>query len=54
MKAIAWSIVWVSMWFAPEVHYAVYGRETERDAMWILFMLWLAATAMLIWKTVED
>lgn len=51
MSAIAWAIVWVAVWYAPDVHRATHGTEASQGAMAVWFGVLLFSTIALIGAT---
>lgn len=53
MNAIAWAMVWVAIFYAPEVYRVAHGADPSDGAMAFAAILWMFVTAMLIWQTVR-
>jgi hypothetical protein len=51
MKTLAWAIVWVAVWYTPDIHFMVHGAQPSADALHIGVLVFLTVTGILLWQT---
>jgi hypothetical protein len=48
MATIAWAIVWVALFYAPDVYYLARHQEASDGAAGVMLVFWVVATAILL------